>query len=83
VPEQAQGVARIEAAPALEPYVVPIAALVLLGLFLLQRGGTARVGALFGPVMLAWFTTLGLLGLAQIVQNPAVLVAPGTTGSHR
>jgi KUP system potassium uptake protein len=63
------------AAPALEPYVVPITALVLLGLFLLQRRGTARVGALFGPVMLVWFTTLGLLGLAQIVQNPAVLVA--------
>jgi KUP system potassium uptake protein len=63
------------AAPALEPYVVPIAALVLLGLFLLQSRGTARVGALFGPVMLAWFVTLGLLGFAQIVQNPAVLAA--------
>jgi KUP system potassium uptake protein len=63
------------AAPALEPYVVPVAACVLLGLFLIQRRGTARVGALFGPVMLAWFVTLGLLGLAQIVQNPAVLAA--------
>ena len=63
------------AAPALEPYVVPIAALVLLGVFLIQRRGTARVGALFGPVMLVWFATLGLLGLAQIVQNPAVLAA--------
>ena len=63
------------AAPALEPYVVPIAALVLLGLFLIQSRGTARVGALFGPVMLVWFATLGLLGLAQIVQNPAVLAA--------
>jgi KUP system potassium uptake protein len=63
------------AAPALEPYVVPIAALVLLGLFLIQSHGTARVGALFGPVMLAWFATLGLLGLAQIVQHPAVLAA--------
>jgi KUP system potassium uptake protein len=63
------------AAPALEPYVVPIAALVLLGLFLIQSRGTARVGALFGPVMLAWFATLGLLGFAQIVQNPTVLTA--------
>jgi KUP system potassium uptake protein len=63
------------AAPALEPYVVPIAAFVLLGLFLIQSRGTARVGALFGPVMLAWFATLGLLGLAQVVQNPAVLAA--------
>ena len=63
------------AAPALEPYVVPIAALVLLGLFLIQSRGTASVGMLFGPVMLVWFATLGLLGLAQIVQNPAVLAA--------
>ena len=63
------------AAPALEPYVVPIAAVVLLGLFLIQSRGTASVGALFGPVMLAWFAILGLLGLGQIVQNPAVLAA--------
>jgi KUP system potassium uptake protein len=63
------------AAPALEPYVVPIAALVLLGLFVIQSRGTARVGALFGPVMLVWFATLGLLGFAQIAQNPAVLAA--------
>ena len=63
------------AAPALAPYVVPIAALVLLGLFLIQSRGTARVGAMFGPLMLAWFATLGLLGLAQILQNPAVLAA--------
>ena len=47
----------------------------LLGLFLIQRRGTAKVGALFGPVMLAWFTILGLLGLIQIVQYPVVLAA--------
>ena len=64
------------AAPVLAPYVVPIATLVLLGLFLIQSRGTARVGVLFGPVMLAWFATLGLLGFAQIVQNPTVLAAP-------
>jgi KUP system potassium uptake protein len=63
------------AAPALEPYVVPIAVLVLLALFLIQSRGTARVGALFGPVMLIWFTILGLVGLIQIVRNPAVLAA--------
>src|SRR5215204_3480124 len=63
------------AAPALEPYVVPLAALVLLGLFVIQSRGTATVGTLFGPVMLVWFATLGLLGLAQIVQNPGVLAA--------
>src|SRR5687768_10063357 len=58
------------AAPGLAPYVVPLAVLVLLALFVLQSRGTASVGRLFGPVMLAWFTTLGLLGLAQIVQSP-------------
>ena len=63
------------AAPGLEPYVVPLAVLVLFGLFLLQSRGTASVGRLFGPVMLAWFATLGLLGLAQIVQSPSVLAA--------
>jgi KUP system potassium uptake protein len=54
----------------LAPYVVPIAALVLLGLFLIQSRGTASVGVLFGPVMLAWFATLGLLGFAQICRTP-------------
>ena len=62
------------AAPALGPYVVPVAALILIGLFLIQSRGTS-VGMIFGPVMLVWFTTLGLLGLAQVVQNPAVLAA--------
>ena len=63
------------AAPGLEPYVVPLAVLVLLVLFLLQSRGTASVGRLFGPVMLAWFATLGLLGLAQIARDPGVLAA--------
>src|SRR5215213_39304 len=63
------------AAPALGSYVVPIAAVILVGLFLIQSRGTASVGSLFGPVMLAWFATLGLLGLAQIVRNPGVLAA--------
>jgi KUP system potassium uptake protein len=63
------------AEPALQPYVLPIAATVLVGLFLIQGFGTASVGRLFGPVMVVWFTTLGVLGLGQIVQNPAVLAA--------
>jgi KUP system potassium uptake protein len=63
------------AAPALQPYVLPIATTVLFGLFLIQSFGTASVGRLFGPVMVVWFTTLAVLGLAQIVQNPAVLAA--------
>jgi KUP system potassium uptake protein len=61
--------------PALRPYFVPLASMVLLVLFLLQSRGTARVGALFGPVMLAWFTILALLGLVEILHSPAILRA--------
>jgi KUP system potassium uptake protein len=63
------------AAPALEPYVIPVALAVLVGLFLFQRQGTASVGALFGPVMLLWFVTLALLGVLSIVEYPQVLAA--------
>ena len=63
------------AAPALQPYVMPLAAAVLLALFLLQSRGTASVGALFGPVMLVWFATLAILGAVQIVLHPSVLAA--------
>jgi KUP system potassium uptake protein len=63
------------ATPAFKPFVIPITLLVLVGLFVFQRRGTARVGSLFGPVMLVWFTTLLLLGAAHIVQQPTVLKA--------
>jgi KUP system potassium uptake protein len=63
------------AQPALAPYVLPITLAVLVGLFAIQRSGTARVGALFGPVMLVWFATLAVLGAAQIVQEPGILRA--------
>ena len=63
------------ATPALKSYVIPISLVVLVGLFLVQRHGTARVGALFGPVMLLWFATLGLLGTLSIVRYPEVLAA--------
>jgi KUP system potassium uptake protein len=63
------------ATPALKPYVIPLSLFVLIGLFLFQRHGTARVGALFGPVMLLWFATLGLLGALSIARYPDVLAA--------
>ncbi len=63
------------AAPALKPVVLPMTCLVLLGLFAIQSRGTGRVGALFGPVMLLWFLTLGCLGVLQIVRHPGVLAA--------
>ena len=53
------------ATPIFDPYVVPISLVLLTGLFLVQRRGTAAVGGLFGPVMLVWFAVLALLGLAQ------------------
>lgn len=63
------------AAPDLHPYVLPITVTILVLLFLFQRFGTARIGAVFGPVMLLWFTVLAVLGVSQIVQEPAVLTA--------
>ena len=63
------------AAPGLHAFVIPITLVVLFLLFFIQRGGTAKVGIAFGPVMLTWFTTLGLLGLYNIVDNLTVLHA--------
>ena len=63
------------ATPALKPFVIPVTLVVLFGLFFVQRKGTASVGALFGPVMMAWFSVLGAIGLYNIVQNPAILKA--------
>ena len=63
------------AAPGLEHWVVPVTAVVLFFLFAMQRHGTARVGSVFGPVMLVWFVTIALLGVHMIVRNPQVLWA--------
>jgi KUP system potassium uptake protein len=63
------------AAPGLSRWVVPVTVVVLLGLFWLQRHGTARVGTLFGPVMVLWFLSLGVIGVWNIVQAPEVLRA--------
>lgn len=63
------------ATPALEPLVIPLALGILIGLFMLQRAGTARMGVLFGPVMVIWFATLGGLGLLKIIEVPSVLEA--------
>jgi len=63
------------AAPALEPLVIPITIGIIVALFLLQRRGTASVGALFGPIMIIWFFTLGILGIINILGEPAVLQA--------
>jgi KUP system potassium uptake protein len=63
------------AAPALEHYVVPLTVVILVGLFSVQRIGTARVAAAFGPVMIVWFSTLAVMGLVHITDDPTVLAA--------
>jgi KUP system potassium uptake protein len=61
--------------PALNRFVLPLTVVVLLTLFLFQKGGTESVGRLFGPVMVLWFAVLGGVGAVQILQAPRVLAA--------
>ncbi|MDO8359362.1 MAG: potassium transporter Kup [Devosia sp.] len=61
--------------PQLAPWVVPLVVVILVGLFMVQRFGTARVSTIFGPVMAIWFVVLGLSGLIHIVAAPQVLQA--------
>ena len=63
------------ATPVLRPYVIPIAVIIIVGLFLIQHRGTGAIGSVFGPVMAVWFVVLAVLGLAQIVRHPNVLMA--------
>jgi KUP system potassium uptake protein len=62
-------------APALHPFIVPTAVLILVALFAIQRKGTARLGSVFGPVMAVWFLSIGVLGAMEIARSPAVLAA--------
>ncbi len=63
------------ATPGLHVFIIPIALVILVGLFVVQRWGTANVGRFFGPIMLIWFLTLATLGVKEIVHNPQVLWA--------
>jgi KUP system potassium uptake protein len=67
------------AAPGLAHLVVPVAAVILTALFAVQRFGTGRVGALFGPVTLLWFGTLAAAGVGGIIQHPGVLTGLSPT----
>ncbi len=67
------------ATPLVEPFIVPITLAILVVLFLVQRHGTAGIGAVFGPVMCVWFFTLAALGVKELVHNPAVLGALSPT----
>lgn len=63
------------ATSALDAFVVPIACVILVGLFAIQRRGTGTVGRIFGPITLLWFVILALLGINQIVRAPEVIQA--------
>jgi KUP system potassium uptake protein len=59
----------------LQPFVVPIAIAILVGLFAIQARGTAKVGLLFGPVMMIYFASIAVLGTMHILDHPAVITA--------
>ncbi len=63
------------ATPVFEPYIIPICLVILLVLFLVQRKGTGGIGNVFGPFMCLWFVSLAVLGVKELVHNPAVLWA--------
>ena len=64
-----------EITSAFQPYLIPISLIVLLALFLLQSGGSGKVGVFFGPIIFLWFFVLGSLGFASIVRHPEILWA--------
>jgi KUP system potassium uptake protein len=63
------------ATPLFQQYIVPITVVILVGLFVIQKYGTHRVGGLFGPIMVVWFVTLAALGIVWIARLPSVLGA--------
>jgi KUP system potassium uptake protein len=63
------------ATPFFQPYIIPLTLIILFILFFFQKKGTAKVGAIFGPVTLLWFLTLAVLGISSIVKNPYILEA--------
>uniref|UniRef100_A0AAU2AEA9 Probable potassium transport system protein Kup n=1 Tax=Streptomyces sp. NBC_00093 TaxID=2975649 RepID=A0AAU2AEA9_9ACTN len=65
--------------PSLDSAVVPITAVIIVGLFLVQRRGTAAVGRVFGPVMIAWFTAIGACGVVGITDHPDIIRALSPT----
>jgi KUP system potassium uptake protein len=62
-------------APAFEDFILPLTLAILIGLFMMQRRGTASIGRLFGPIMVSWFVVIGLLGVINIWAAPEILKA--------
>jgi KUP system potassium uptake protein len=71
------------ATPVFQPFVVPIALTILVALFVLQKRGTGRIGAMFGPVMMVWFVSIAVLGTSWILREPRVLQAVNPTWALR
>ncbi len=65
--------------PSFESLIIPLTAVIIVGLFLVQRRGTAAVGRAFGPVMIVWFAAIGACGIAGIVTYPEILKALSPT----
>jgi KUP system potassium uptake protein len=63
------------ATPSLTPYVIPVTLIALITLFVMQKRGTAGIGAVFGPIMVVWFVVLAIAGLLNILDKPAILTA--------
>jgi len=63
------------ATKAAKPLIVPLTCIILFLLFIVQRRGTADIGMVFGPIMVIWFISIGILGLVEIMQNPHILEA--------
>ena len=64
-----------EQSPALTRWIVPITVVILVGVFLVQRHGTGRIGVAFGPIILVWFLAIGAIGVRWIIAEPSVLAA--------
>lgn len=62
-------------APVLSRFVIPATLIIIFLLFFFQKKGTAKVGKVFGPIMLVWFLTIGILGVVEIVREPRILLA--------
>lgn len=62
-------------APSFTPFMIPVTIAILAGLFLFQHHGTAKLGSFFGPIILIWFTSIGLCGLVEIIRYPQILQA--------
>ncbi len=63
------------AAPGLDPYIVPIALVIIIGLYMVQSFGTSQVARFFGPIMAVWFIALAAIGVSHIGDAPQILHA--------